>query len=70
MFNHFFYAPGGREICEAFLKLSPSATAIVVDPPFGGLAEILARSLKQLWQMAGAGEIDCFYGFEKLHPAG
>jgi len=61
MFNHFFYAPGGLETCEAFLEVSPSTTAIVVDPPFGGLAEVLARSLKQLWEMAGTGEIECEY---------
>ena len=47
--------PGGLQVCEEFLQASPSTTAIVVDPPFGGLAEVLAMTLKKLWEVAGTG---------------
>lgn len=55
MFNHFFYSSEGLEVCKSFLAHSPSTTAIVVDPPFGGLAELLAVSIKKLWKMASKG---------------
>ena len=56
MFNHFFYACDGVEVCKRFLTEAPSTTAIVIDPPFGGLAEILSTSIKSIWEMAGTGK--------------
>ena len=56
MFNHFFYTAGGFEACKQFLEAAPrSSLAIIVDPPFGGLAEVLAVSIRKCWEMAGGG---------------
>ena len=54
MFNSFFYSSSGEEICQEFL--TDSKTAIVIDPPFGGLAEVLAKGIKHLWNMAKEGK--------------
>ena len=43
-------------MCRKFLsRAADEKTAIVIDPPFGGLAEVLARGLKHLWGMAKEG---------------
>ena len=57
MFTSFFYEDSGAEICKRFLSSSSrkKEVAIVVDPPFGGLAKVLATGLNSLWQMAGKG---------------
>ncbi len=55
MFTSHFYEEGGRKVCEEFLTSSPGKVAIVVDPPFGGLATVLAAGLQGLWKMAGGG---------------
>ena len=58
MFNCFFYSSAGEAVCRTFLKQSEnSKTAIVIDPPFGGLAEILAQGIRKLWGMAEEGMI-------------
>ena len=58
MFNCFFYSSAGEAVCRTFLKQSEnSKTAIVIDPPFGGLAEILAQGIRKLWDMAEEGKI-------------
>ena len=57
MFNGHFYEEGGEEACREFLHSSDSSVvAIVIDPPFGGLAQVLARQVRQLWSTAGGGE--------------
>ena len=57
MFNSFFYSSSGEEICQEFLShIADSKTAIVIDPPFGGLAEVLAKGIKHLWDMAKEGK--------------
>ena len=57
MFNSFFYSTSGETVCREFLSCAAdSNTALVVDPPFGGLAEILAKGIKQLWDMAKQGQ--------------
>lgn len=56
MFNHYFYAPDGLKACQDFITEASSTTAIVVDPPFGGLAELLAVSIRKLWEMASKGK--------------
>lgn len=62
MFNSFFYSSNGEDACRKFLSNSAeSKTAIVVDPPFGGLAEILARGIKHLWDMAKEGKMMCVH---------
>ena len=57
MFNSFFYSSSGEEICKDFLSQEAGGkTAIVIDPPFGGLAEVLAKGIKHLWDMAKKGK--------------
>lgn len=55
MFNHYFYSPDGLAACQSFLDESPGDVAIVIDPPFGGLAELLAVTIRKLWKMAAKG---------------
>ena len=56
MFSSFFYSSNGEDVCRRFLSLAADGkTAIVVDPPFGGLAKVLARGIKNLWNMAKEG---------------
>ena len=54
MFNAFFYESEGAELCRKFLR-SAGTVAMVIDPPFGGLAEVLGRGIRKLWEMAGKG---------------
>ncbi len=56
MFTSYFHEEGGRKNCEEFLS-SGKKVAIVIDPPFGGLATVLAAGLQGLWKMAGNGEL-------------
>ena len=43
-------------MCRDFLsQSSENNVAIVIDPPFGGLADVLARSISKLWSMADRG---------------
>jgi hypothetical protein len=62
MFNGYFYEEkeeevdgrreeGGEGVCCRFLD--SGVVALVIDPPFGGLAEVLARQIQCLWAMAG-----------------
>lgn len=56
MFNGFFYDDKGSHMCQRFLQSSvegPPTTALVIDPPFGALATVLAHGVKKLWSMAG-----------------
>ena len=52
MFNCFFYESDGLEHFRAFLQSSKNV-AIVVDPPFGGLARVLAKGLEGIYRLAG-----------------
>ena len=62
MFNSFFYSSNGEDVCRRFLSLAADGEiAIVVDPPFGGLAEVLARGIKCLWNMAKEGKMTYYY---------
>ena len=41
-------------MCRRFLD--SGVVALVIDPPFGGLAEVLARQIQSLWALAGKGK--------------
>ena len=57
MFNSFFYSTSGERVCREFLTCAAdSKTALVVDPPFGGLAEVLAKGIKYLWDIVEQGQ--------------
>ena len=68
MFTSFFYEDSGVEICKMFLSSSSKKdkVAMVVDPPFGGLAKVLATGLNSLWEMAGKGKY--YIGCTLLSP--
>lgn len=68
MFNGYFYEEdkkkkgeeeeeeeGGEEVCCRFLD--SGVVAMVIDPPFGGLVEVLAKQVHRLWYLAGKGEL-------------
>ena len=66
MFNGYFYeeekkkgeeeeGEGGGEVCRRFLD--SGVVAVVIDPPFGGLVEVLAKQVHRLWYLAGKGEL-------------
>lgn len=58
MFTSFFYEDTGVEICKNFFSLPSKKEdiAMVIDPPFGGLAKVLATGINNLWKVAGKGE--------------
>lgn len=48
MFNHFFFGSHASEaVFHSFLKRE--GLVLVMDPPFGGLAEVLSVSVKTIW---------------------
>lgn len=50
MFNHFFFGVGANEkTFESFV--AREKLFIVMDPPFGGLAEVLAGTVKTIWNI-------------------
>lgn len=50
MFNHFFFGVGANE--KTFeLFVAREKLVIVLDPPFGGLAEVLAGTIKTIWNV-------------------
>jgi len=50
MFNHFFF--GSHRSEKAFQSFVRSeGLLLVMDPPFGGLAEVLAASVKTIWDV-------------------
>lgn len=59
MFNsHFFSGRDGKAHLSQFLATEPSNVAFILDPPFGGIADILASTVKTLWKFA----MDCVTG--------
>ncbi|XP_028391149.1 rRNA N6-adenosine-methyltransferase ZCCHC4-like isoform X2 [Dendronephthya gigantea] len=60
MFNHhFFEGDSGKSLLQNFFQNSePKSTLIILDPPFGGLVEVLAASVKKLWKLAGHSKQD------------
>lgn len=44
----------------------PLLSALVIDPPFGGLATVLAQGVKKLWALAGRG-VCCLCQLETFH---
>ena len=50
MFNHFFFGSHvNEETFQTFLR--KEGLLMVMDPPFGGLAEVLADSIKTIWNI-------------------
>ena len=48
MFNHFFFeSVTSEKVFQDFLRRE--GVVLVMDPPFGGLAEVLAHSVKIIW---------------------
>ena len=50
MFNHFFFGNNAsREVFISFVRREK--LVLVMDPPFGGLAEVLSISVKKIWDV-------------------
>lgn len=51
MFNHFFFDnQDSQQVLKSFLRESAEEhVVLVMDPPFGGLVEVLANTVKQIW---------------------
>jgi len=56
MFTHFFFDKGAREkTFETFIsKCVAEETMIVMDPPFGGLLDVLQQTLSKIWKLFSA----------------
>lgn len=52
MFNHhFFDKDTGKTLLQNFIQQStPKSIAVVMDPPFGGLVQVIATSLRKIWK--------------------
>ena len=50
MFNHHFFDEGGEKVLLEFLSGSEEMV-LIMDPPFGGLVEVLAHSAQKLWKL-------------------
>lgn len=55
MFNHHFVEgkKGEKKLSNFITKSGKEQLALVIDPPFGGMLEALAESIKKINQMAG-----------------
>ena len=45
MFNNYFFESQGEGVFSSFLKRGKDKLALIIDPPFGGKIEIVARTL-------------------------
>lgn len=50
VFNHYFFdGPKARIVYEEFLNAgNPNDLLVVIDPPFGGLVEVIQFTLQQI----------------------
>ena len=55
MLNGFFFEDEGQTSLCSFVSKDLEKTVLVVDPPFGALAGLIARHLKGMWTMLGHG---------------
>ena len=52
MFNHHFFDKGGEKTLSEFLNSSDGKDIVLImDPPFGGLVEVLAATVKKVWKL-------------------
>ena len=54
MFNHHFFEEDiAKSVLQSFFaKARLDSILVVMDPPFGGLVEVLAVSLRKMWKLA------------------
>ena len=54
MFNHHFFEEDfGKLLLESFFeKAIPQSVAVVLDPPFGGLVQVLACTIRKIWRFS------------------
>ena len=52
MFNHYFFDKDtGKTLLQNFFqKSTPKSIAVVMDPPFGGLVQVIATNLRKMWK--------------------
>lgn len=61
MFNNFFFKKElSEKLLSEFLDSTPSEKILLlVDPPFGGLVNVLAKTIQSFWKMG-------MYGYDVL----
>ena len=59
LFTSFFYdTSDGQKYCEHFLHSEThDKIVLIIDPPFGGMTDIIANTMRQLWMMIGTGKV-------------
>ena len=58
LFTSFFYdTSDGQKYCKRFLHTEKehSKIVLIIDPPFGGMTDVIANGARQLWTMIGTG---------------
>ena len=59
MFNHHFFDETDDEILkECFSGEYGESAALVIDPPFGGLVEVLAHNVKKIMSIWSRAQIN------------
>lgn len=60
MFNHHFFSAADRRKYDNFVKAAdhPEHYVIVIDPPFGGMLQLLSRTLSKIAQDTAPSKVD------------
>lgn len=58
LFTSFFYdISNGQKYCDHFLHTEKvhDKIVLIIDPPFGGMTDVIANGMRLLWAMIGTG---------------
>ena len=68
MFNNYFMdGESCRKKAEEFIESEREEVVVVIDPPFGGLVEVLAHNLKKLMFLSNSDDAEGRRHFSKFH---
>lgn len=51
MFNHYFFEEEGKKVLVDFLQSNEDDLILIMDPPFGGLVQVLAVTVNKIWKL-------------------
>jgi len=66
MFTHFFFDLKGKrekQFNDFISKCNPDETLLVIDPPFGGLVDILQHTISKIWKLLNAESVSTMLVF-------